>query len=342
MSFSLKKTLSESKRYVAFFIALPALVLLVLIWMQGDQPNLRKMKYIRGNALQANEWQKRLREQIGKLLRIDNYVAGKKIAAELLSEESFDGYSRRKYSMISQSGRTTTFFLGVPDNVAASLPAVICIPGHGDDINTVFEKKMKFKGEEVTSVYKGYAEILSQKGFVTLSVNVGYHETSSATATLMGERILDLFCCVDFLNSLPEVDGHRIGCAGLSLGGAMSMWLAALDERINSTVSAGFLSDISWLQRPYGSCPCWKFEGFKELADFADIYSLIAPRALLCQVGAQETIVPADIARKAFAEIMGIYEDMAMPDKAMIDLHPGDHEINLETLIVFFQENLCF
>ncbi len=337
MSFSFKISSVIFNRYIAGLIILTVTILLILTSMPGNQKKLRKMKYVRGDALQAKEWQKRLRKEFLRILKIDHYRPDKKVIADVLSEEAFNGYSRRKYSMLSQSGRTITFFLGIPDNVTASLPAVICIPGHGDDISTVFEQKMRFKGEEVTSIYKGYAEVLSQKGFVTLSVNVGYHEVFTDSSSLMGERLLDLFSSVDFLCSMPEVDTHKIGCAGLSLGGAMAMWLGALDERVSSIVSAGFLSEISWLERPYGSCPCWNFKGFKELADFSDVYSLIAPRDLLCQVGEQETIVPAHIARKAFNQICEIYKDMDVADKAQLEIHSGDHEINLQSLADFLK-----
>lgn len=53
----------------------------------------------------------------------------------------------------------------------------------------------------------------------------------------MAERLWDLMRCVDYLQSMPQVDDSRIGCAGLSLGGEMAMWLGAMDERIAATVS---------------------------------------------------------------------------------------------------------
>ena len=44
----------------------------------------------------------------------------------------------------------------------------------------------------------------------------------------MGERLWDLMRCVECLASLPQVDASRLGCAGLSLGGEMAMWLGAM------------------------------------------------------------------------------------------------------------------
>ena len=115
----------------------------------------------------------------------------------------------------------------------------------------------------------------------------------------MGERLWDLVRCVDYLQSMPEVDEHRIGCGGLSLGGEMAMWLGAMDERIAATVSAGFLTTMDQMEQNH--CMCWKFEGLRELVDFTDIYSLIAPRPLQCQNGLLEppTQFYVPLARKA-------------------------------------------
>ena len=48
---------------------------------------------------------------------------------------------------------------------------------------------------------------------------------------------------IDLLQTLPEVDGQRIGCIGHSLGGHNAMFTAAFDTRIQALVSScGFTS----------------------------------------------------------------------------------------------------
>src|SRR5439155_1124399 len=48
---------------------------------------------------------------------------------------------------------------------------------------------------------------------------------------------------VDLLQSLPEVDGERIGCIGHSLGGHNTMFTGVFDTRIKAMVSnCGFTS----------------------------------------------------------------------------------------------------
>jgi acetyl esterase/lipase len=156
----------------------------------------------------------------------------------------------------------------------------------------------------------------------------------------MGERLWDLKRCVDYLRKLPEVDPSRIGCAGLSLGGEMAMWLGAMDERIAATVSCGFLTMMDQMEQNH--CMCWKFDGLRALVDFPDIYALIAPRPLQCQNGLKEpdTQFTVPLARRALAEIESIYRDLGALDKATLVAHEGAHEIALEPMYAFLKQYL--
>lgn len=151
----------------------------------------------------------------------------------------------------------------------------------------------------------------------------------------MGERLWDLMRSVDYLESLSEVDPQRIGCAGLSLGGEMAMWLGAMDTRIQATVSSGFLTLMNQMERNH--CPCWNFEGLREAVDFPDIYALIAPRALLCQIGKQEASDQFNpvIASHAFKEIQAAYRQLGAPQKAELAIHPGAHEMDTAGMLAF-------
>jgi hypothetical protein len=120
----------------------------------------------------------------------------------------------------------------------------------------------------------------------------------------------------------------------------MAMWLAAMDERIAACVSSGFLTVMDQMEHDH--CMCWKFEGLRELVDFADIYSLIAPRSLQCQNGLAEepTMFVVPLARQARKEIRFIYSDMEKPDNVSLAVHPGEHEIDLPSLLEFFRKSL--
>ena len=156
----------------------------------------------------------------------------------------------------------------------------------------------------------------------------------------MGERLWDLMRCVSYLESLPNVNKSRIGCGGLSLGGEMTMWLAAMDTRIAAADSDGFLTVMDQMEK--GHCMCWKFDGLRELVDYADIYAMIAPRPLECQNGRKEgpgSFTP-ELAKKALAEILPAYAAFGKKENASLDIHEGAHEVDLPAILAFFNKNL--
>jgi hypothetical protein len=156
----------------------------------------------------------------------------------------------------------------------------------------------------------------------------------------MGERLWDCMRCVDYLQTLSYVDKDRIGCAGLSLGGEMAMWLGAMDTRVKATVSAGFLTMMDQMEANH--CMCWKFDGLRELVDWPDVYALIAPRRLMCQNGLKE---PANdftvpLAKVALKQLRPAYVQLGAPNNVVLDVHGGAHEVDLPALVAYLDEHL--
>ena len=89
-------------------------------------------------------------------------------------------------------------------------------------------------------------------------------------------------------------------------------------------------------------CMCWKFPGLRTRVDFADIYGLIAPRALQCQNGIQEPpsqfYVP--LAKKVLDEIKPVYYVYGEPDHLELVVHAGGHEVEIPSLQRFFKRHL--
>lgn len=292
---------------------------------------LRTMRYTPRTGEQAAVWQQELRGKLAKLLRIEDHDRSN-IALDALvgRTEEQNGYTLREVALTSTPARRIMALVGLP-NGPGPFPAVVCIHGHDGSRDDVYDKR---------TIYKGFADDLSRAGFVTIAVDVGQHSVYERGKTLMGERLWDLMRCVDYLQTLPEVDRTRIGCAGLSLGGEMAMWLGAMDPRIAATLSSGFLTVMDQMEQNH--CTCWKFDGLRELADFADIYSLIAPRPLQCQNGEKEraTMFTVPLAIRALEEIRPIYSDLGKPDNVELRVHAGGHEMDSPALLAFLNRHL--
>lgn len=97
---------------------------------------------------------------------------------------------------------------------------------------------------------------------------------------------------IDLLQSLPEVDGDKIGCIGHSLGGHNTMFTAAFDTRIKAMVSScGFNAFPKYYG---GNLKGWSHKGYmpriadvyemkpeKMPFDFPEVVAAFAPRAFL-------------------------------------------------------------
>jgi len=295
---------------------------------------LRTRRYTGRDKDDAVAWQADVRARLAAAMKVTDLLEPHwPLAPKLLSNERKEGYWLREVEFNSTPTRRIKAVVTVPTALppGEKCPAVVCIHGHGGDRMSVYD---------ATGPYKGFADVLAASGYMTISTDVGQHEVYEAGRTLMGERLCDLVRCVDFLVSLPEVDPQRIGCAGLSLGGEMAMWLGALDTRIFGTVSCGFLTCMDQMEKNH--CMCWKFDGLRELVDFADIYSLIAPRPLQCQNGQAEppTQFTVALAREAMMDIKRIYTHYGVPGYAGLVVHPGGHEVDLDALTAFFRVHL--
>ena len=324
-----RKTESNMLRRIIFLLV-SVLVFFIISGMSTENP-LRTMKYTSRSKKNAVKWQNNLRSELFNILNMDDILANRQKIAfnpqELLTEDK-GKYLLNEIEINSTNTRRIKVILTVPKGGKGPYPAVVGIHGHGGKINSVYDK---------TSIYKGFAAELAERDFVTIATVVSQHEIYEKDRLLMGERLWDLMRCVDYLETLPGVDKKRIGCAGLSLGGEMAMWLGAMDTRIKATVSSGFLTRMDQMEQNH--CMCWKFPGLRELVDYADIYSLIAPRSLLCQNGLKEPLndFTVPLAREALKEIELIYKDYKRPEKVQLVAHKGAHEIDLPSLLEFFE-----
>jgi len=319
-------------------LSISLVVLVLSSWFNAplfaqDVP-LRQKAYSSWRKSNADVWQSDLRSHLFDLLKLNDLMLDKekpKLNPTVIKTGDSTSYSIKELEINSTDTRRIRLVLTIPKTARKDLPAIVCIAGHGGDRYTVYNNH---------KIYKSFATELARKEFITISADVGQHEIYESNRTLMGERLWDLMRCVDYLESLPMVDKSRIGCAGLSLGGEMSMWLGAMDQRIKVTISSGFLTYMDQMEQDH--CMCWKFDGLRELVDFPDIYSMIAPRFLQCQNGLKEppTAFVPELAKKALAEIEVIYEDFDQKNKVELIIHEGGHEIDLYPLLSFFENHL--
>ncbi|MCE1196794.1 dienelactone hydrolase family protein, partial [bacterium] len=145
---------------------------------------------------------------------------------------------------------------------------------------------------------------------------------------LWGKMVWDALRAVDYLASRPEVNPARIGALGMSMGGTLSWWTAALDPRIAACVDLCAMTDYHTLDR-LGSHDrhgvYYYVPGLLKEFSTADIVSLIAPRWHLSLNGSADALTP----KEGFAEIEpkvgAAYEAAGFPERWLLRAAPGAH-----------------
>ena len=143
---------------------------------------------------------------------------------------------------------------------------------------------------------------------------------------LLTLNIWDAMCSIDYLCLRPDVDPNLIGCAGLSYGGTMTLYTAALDERVKCAVVSGYLNSFESYAVGLGNtCGAQTPAGLLRYGEMSDVACMIAPRPLLIESGVADDGFPIDASREAAGAVRRAYETAGAPDKFDVDEFDGGH-----------------
>ena len=216
-----------------------------------------------------------------------------KLKTEILNTEHLPGFMRQHVRYQVETGVFTDGYLLTPKNAKGKRAAIV-----------VFHPTTPLQARGVAGLDAEYPEEkwqgvqLVQRGYVVWCPR-NYIDTEGADWKGNAQRVLarhpdwtgmtrmvwDAIRAADFLESLPNVDGKRIGCLGHSLGGKEVLYAMAFDERYRAGVSSeggiglrfSNWNDAWYLGRQIDE-PDFRRENHEVLA-------LIAPRAFLLLAG---------------------------------------------------------
>jgi hypothetical protein len=250
------------------------------------------------------EWAKRRGHVLAHLQEVMGPLpdASHKVPLDLRTTETQDcgTFVRRKISFAVEEGDRLPAYLLVPKRHDGKLPAVLCLHPTSRDLGKGIPAGLG------ATFDRHYAVHLAERGYVTLApdyVNMGEYKFDAyqhgyASATMKG--IWNHIRCVDLLQSLPEVDGSRIGAIGHSLGGHNAMFVGLFDDRIKCVVSnCGFCSFPTYMK---GNLAGWSHDGYMPRIrtrygldptrmpfDFPEVVAALAPRAFLASAPVGDT-----------------------------------------------------
>lgn len=257
--------------------------------------------------------------------------------------EERDGVLIERLLYQTRPGLWTPAFLVRPKEIEGPLPGVLCPPGHGGGMHqVVFEEVNTIGG---TEMYKQYPLEIARRGMAALvPEHIGFGERVAGekdtnhpfyyqVLDLLGESAIGFFLwdlqrALDVLMELPEVDRNRIGCYGLSLGGEMTLFAAAVEPRIRAACISGFFSSYASTFLAERHCGCGYVHGLVQEMEHIDIATLIVPRPLVVESGTWDPMVPVEAALKSVAQLRRIYALCGAKDRLLHDVFVGRHEIS--------------
>lgn len=148
--------------------------------------------------------------------------------------------------------------------------------------------------------------------------------------TLAGLRVEECRRVIDYIQSLEEVDGERIGCMGISGGGLVASFTSGLDERIKAVVVSGYASTFEGSIMARRHCLDNYIPGILKYAEMPDLIGLIAPRPLFIEAGEKDHLFPLEKTVEVVDRLKQIYRSFDAQEAVSHHLFKGGHEVNGE------------
>jgi dienelactone hydrolase len=259
---------------------------------------------------------------------------------ETLESVQCDGYRRDKIVFDSEDTMSVPAYLLVPDQRTQAGPAVLACHGHGPG------KSQAVGLEHTDAPNSDYALQLVNQGYVVMAPDLRCFgerqdwnpedhyacDTNLVHAVMAGQNPLahnvwDLQRCLDVLGDHPLVDPSRLGMVGLSYGGTVTLFTAAVDERVAVAVVSGYFS--SWAEShkmPWNMCGSQVAFGMLGRLEHEDLGALIAPRPLLIESGTEDYLFPVAAATESVRRTRLVYDAEGASDRLVHDVFEGEHQ----------------
>ncbi len=268
-------------------------------------------------------------------------------------------YIRERISMETYEGLFMPVYVLIPKAYKPEQGAVIALHGHGygsRDIVGLHPDGTEKSGSD-RGYQKDFAVELAQRGYLTVAPELfGFGDRKLAEdaeqsnschrlstfllamgQTMAGYRVFETLRCVDYLLARGDVDAERIGVMGISGGGLVASFAAAIDDRISAAVVSGFTNtfEASILSIPH--CIDNFVPGLSLLAEMPDLLGLIAPKPLLIEAGSQDPIFPEKATIAAYEGIKSVYACIGSESRLAFDHFEGGHVISGKLAYSWFQ-----
>ncbi|MBQ7680123.1 MAG: hypothetical protein IJT34_09790 [Butyrivibrio sp.] len=330
----------------------------------------RQDAFTGSDAASFEQWRRQSRETLTKLLGLDRM---ERCAHEAVIDETVelaDGIRREHLILQVEPGIHMTAYLLIPREVDPERRVMLALPGHmgAGKYSVAGCKEIPAVADAIARFNYDYGWRMARKGYVTVCPDCrGFgerrdealqsdeeaafmgctcfhlsHMAEGLGETVCGMNAWDEIRLIDYLEERGAAEGWhtgRYGCLGFSGGGMQTLWLAAMDERVDHVLISGYLYGYrDSLLVLNGNCSCNYVPGLWTHFDMGDIASLIAPGRLFIQSCRDDDLNgPRGLVNveEQMVIIRNAYRLLDAEERVTHDIRPGGHCFHPELLETF-------
>ncbi len=315
----------------------------------------------------AREWQTGTRRALAQKIGLGK-IPSSDPHAVLVEEKDKGDYIRRKIIVRTGPKSLMPVYILLPKNRPIPLPVVLAFHGHGYGVKDIVGLYEDGSERDTPQGYqKDFAVALCRSGFAVAAPEIscfGERQTDFSylnsrleqpipttcahTAMLafhlgisvVGLRVHDSMCLIDYLQTRKEFDIKRLGAMGISGGGMTTFFSTCIDSRIKACVISGYFSTFKDSIFAMSHCACNFVPGLAEFGEMYDLVGLIAPRPMLIEAGKLDPIYPITAVKRGVRKAKGVYKVFDSIDLIQTDFFEGTHEINGKLAYRFLEKTL--
>lgn len=308
------------------------------------------------NSDEWRHWRNSFREELIKLMGIDLMSPKCELKPKILERKESDSYFREKLSLQVEEGFLMPCYLLIPKDIDLPSPAVLAVHGHGRGAEDVLGEVDSEEWERwVQNFNYDYAHQLALRGFITFVPEVrgfGEREKDSEKVVpredrnyrtscrkssfnsmllgrpIMGGKVWDIMRAIDYLETREEVNPEKIASLGLSMGGMITLYAAAVEERIKVAIISGYLNTFKDSIMALKHCECNYLPGILKYGENYDIGGLVAPRPLLVESGKNDSLFPFHASEFAVSRVKRVYQLLGEEEKFAWDVFEDEHRFS--------------
>ena len=148
--------------------------------------------------------------------------------------------------------------------------------------------------------------------------------------TLIGERVYDVDRAIDYLAARGDADMKRIGLMGNSGGGTITVFGAAVLDRVAFAMPSCYFCTFRDSVMSIYHCADNYVPDLLRYAEMADVLGLFAPRPVVVVAGKTDPIFPIAATRREFRRLKAIYAAAGAEDRCHLVVGPQGHRFYAE------------